>query len=49
MGKEQQNWEPDVKKAKEMAENIKDLNKKLKDDADKRKIDGFNPNDLLKK
>ena len=46
MGKEQINWEPDINKGLDIAKNIKDLNQELKDDADRRKIDGFNPGDL---
>ena len=37
------NWEPDIKKSIEIAKNIKDLNQQIKDDADRRKIDGFSP------
>ena len=49
MSKEQKNWEPDIKKGLDIAKNIKELNQKIKDDADRRKIDGFNPGDLLNK
>jgi hypothetical protein len=46
MGKEQIHWEPDIKKSLDKANKIKDVNKELKNDADRRKIDGFNPGDL---
>jgi len=48
MEKKHENWEPDVKRAKEIVENMKEIDQQLKDDAGRRKIDGFNPNDLLK-
>lgn len=48
MPKDQTNWEPDIKKGMDIAKNIKDLNQQLKDDADRRKIDGFNPSDVFK-
>ena len=47
MAKSEKNCEPDIKKGLDIAKNIKDLKKQIKDDADKRKIDGFNPGDLL--
>ena len=47
MPKEQIHWEPDIKKGMEIAKNIKDLKHQLKDDADRRKIGGFNPSDLF--
>ncbi len=47
MAKDKINWEPNIKKSFEIQNNIKDINQKLKDDADKRKIDGFNPGDLF--
>jgi len=40
------NWEPDVKKGMETLRNITDVQQGLKDDADRRKIDGFNPGDI---
>ena len=40
------NWEPDVRKGMEIALNINDIKQGFKDDADRRKIDGFNPGDL---
>jgi len=43
------NWEPDVRKGLDDLQNIKDINQKLKDDADRRKIDGFNPGDVRQK
>ena len=43
------NWEPDIKKQFELIKNIKDIKETLKEDADRRKIDGFNPSDLLRK
>ncbi len=43
------NWEPDVRKGLDEAKNIKDLKESLKEDADRRKIDGFNPGDVGKK
>ena len=46
MGKDQVNWEPDIRKGMDIAKDIKDLNQDLKDDADRRKIDGYNPGDL---
>ncbi len=46
MGKEQINWESDIKKGLDKAKKIKDVNKELKDGADRRKIGGFNPGDL---
>lgn len=46
MGKEQINWESDIKKGMDKAKKIKDVNKELKDDAVRRQIDGFNPGDL---
>ena len=49
MAKEQTNWEPDVKKGLEIEKNIKEINQQLKDDADRRKIDGFNPGDVINK
>lgn len=39
------NWEPDIRKGMDTAKNIKDVQEGLKDAADKRKIDGFNPAD----
>ena len=46
MAKEHVNWEPDVKKGMDIQKNMKELNEKLKADADRRKIDGFNPGDV---
>lgn len=46
MPKDKVNWEPDVRKGMDTLRNIKDLNQQLKDDADRRKIDGFNPGDV---
>ena len=43
------NWEPDVKKGIETIKNIKDIKDTLKQDSDRRKIDGFNPSDVSKK
>lgn len=43
------NWEPDIKKQFDTIKQIKDIKKILKDDADRRKIDGFNPSDLFKR
>lgn len=40
------NWEPDVRKGMETVRDIKDIRQSLKDDADRRKIDGFNSGDL---
>ena len=40
------NWEPDVRKSMEIQSNLKDINQRLKDDADRRKIDGFNAGDV---
>lgn len=40
------NWEPDVRQGMETLRNIKDIEQGLKDDADRRKIDGFNPGDI---
>lgn len=48
MLKKETNWEPDIKKGLDISKNIKELNQQLKDDADRRKIDGFNPGDLFK-
>ena len=42
-----QNWEPDIRKGIDEARKIKEIKQKIKDDADRRKIDGFNPNDLF--
>jgi hypothetical protein len=47
MPKDHVNWEPDVKKGMEIQENLKEINEKLKADADRRKIDGFNPGDIV--
>ena len=44
-----QNWEPDIRKGLDEAKKIKENKKKIKDDADRRKIDGFNPKDLFHK
>ena len=52
MGKESAknvNWEPDVRKGLDDLKNIKDINQSIKDDADRRKIDGFNPGDVGEK
>jgi hypothetical protein len=46
MRKEKIHWEPDIKKQLDIAKKINVLNKDLKNDADRRKIDGFNPGDL---
>ncbi|MHC4112461.1 MAG: hypothetical protein ACYSWZ_11935 [Planctomycetota bacterium] len=46
MAKEHVDWEPDIKKATDLQKNMEELKEKLKADADKRKIDGFNPGDL---
>jgi len=43
------NWEPDVRKGVDIARNIQDTKRDIKDDADKRKIDGFNPRDVGQK
>jgi hypothetical protein len=43
------NWEPDVKKGMDNLKNIKSINEILKKESDNRKIDGFNPSDLIKK
>jgi hypothetical protein len=40
------NWESDIRKGMEDARNIKDKKKSIKEDADRRKIDGYNPGDL---
>ena len=40
------NWEPDVRKGMQIANNNKDIKQQLKDNADRRKIDGFNPEDV---
>jgi hypothetical protein len=48
MTKGKTNWEPDIKKSFNIGKNIKDLKQQQKDDADRRKIDGFNPGDLFK-
>lgn len=42
-------WEPDIKKGIDSLKNIKDIKDSLKEDADRRKIDGFNPSDIGKK
>jgi len=47
MPKERTNREPDIEKGLDDAKKIKDLKKELKDDADRRRIDGFNPGDLF--
>ena len=50
MGKEKDiNWEPDIRKGIETIKTIKDSKDSLKQDADRRKIDGFNPSDVGKK
>ncbi|MFH1700862.1 MAG: hypothetical protein ABIE07_09775 [Candidatus Zixiibacteriota bacterium] len=49
MSKEKINWETDIKKGLEDAKNIKDIKLPLKQDSDRRKIDGFNPGDVGKK
>ncbi len=49
MAKQETNWEPDVRKGLEDMKNMQDINQKLKDDADHRKIDGFNPGDVGQK
>ncbi len=49
MSKQETNWEPDVKKGLDDMKNIEDINQKLKDDSDRRKIDGFNPGDIVQK
>jgi hypothetical protein len=48
MSEKNTNWEPDVKKAFNIQKNIKDREQELKNDSDKRKIDGYNPGDLYK-
>lgn len=45
-GGKRTHWEPDVRKGMEIARKIKDIKEKLKKGADKRKINGFNPDDL---
>ena len=40
------NWEPDIQKG---LDSIKDIKQGIKDDADRRKIDGFNPSDVGQK
>jgi hypothetical protein len=47
MARDQVNWEPDVKKGMDLEKNMKEINEKLKEDADRRKIDGFNPGDIV--
>lgn len=39
-------WEPDIRKGMEELKNIKDIKKKVKKNADKRAIDGYNSVDL---
>jgi len=46
MSKDRVNWEPDVRKGMDKMRNIKDVKQRLKDDADRRKIDGYNPGDV---
>ena len=46
MAKDKVNWEPDVKKEMDIQNNMKEINEQLKADADRRKIDGFNPSDI---
>lgn len=41
------NWEPDVRKGIDTLKNIKVIKDTLKEDSDRRKIDGFNPSDLF--
>jgi len=43
-----QNWETDVRKGMEQAKKTKQLREQIKEDADKRKIGGFNPGDLMR-
>jgi hypothetical protein len=42
-------WEPDVKKGMDDLKHMKERKESLKEDADRRKIDGFNPGDVSKK
>ncbi|MCJ7783836.1 MAG: hypothetical protein MUP41_07865 [Desulfobacterales bacterium] len=46
MSKNQNNWEPDIKKGLDTAKKIKEMKEQIKEASDKRKIDGFNPDDL---
>lgn len=44
--KQWRDWDPDTKKQSEIANNIKELNKKFDDDAKARQKSGYSPNDL---
>lgn len=43
------NSEPDVRKGLDDARKIKDIRQPLKEDADRRRIDGYNPGDTSRK
>jgi len=40
------NWEPDVRKGLNELNRMNETRRILKEDADRRKIDGFNPGDV---
>ncbi|MCP4675403.1 MAG: hypothetical protein GY854_07845 [Deltaproteobacteria bacterium] len=42
-------WEPDVRKGLDDIRKLPDIKRELKEDADRRKIDGYNPSDLWRK
>jgi hypothetical protein len=42
-------WEPDIRRALDDLDRMKDLKDRLKEDADRRKIGGYNPGDTGQK